>query len=79
VAGNCLDWDIVYQGAESMNSLKHQGLPVMAVCFMEGEKLRALQTEGSASRVLRLSCDLWLTWGSSDRDSDCPCHTGSTA
>ena len=39
-AGNLLGWDMTYEGAESMNSLKHLGLPVMAVGRMEGEELR---------------------------------------
>lgn len=36
VAANILGADIVYPGAESMNSLKHLGLPIMAVGAMEG-------------------------------------------
>ncbi|OGO58620.1 MAG: hypothetical protein A2Z32_02940 [Chloroflexi bacterium RBG_16_69_14] len=36
VAANMLGGDIVYPGAESMNSLKHLGLPIMAVGAMEG-------------------------------------------
>ena len=39
-AHNLLGWDVAYEGAESMNSLKHLGLPVMAVGRMEGEELR---------------------------------------
>jgi NADPH-dependent 2,4-dienoyl-CoA reductase/sulfur reductase-like enzyme len=35
-AANMLGGDIVYPGAESMNSLKHLGLPIMAVGAMEG-------------------------------------------
>ena len=35
-AANMLGGDIVYPGAESMNSLKHLGLPIMAVGTMEG-------------------------------------------
>jgi NAD(P)H-nitrite reductase large subunit len=30
----------VYEGADHMNSLKHLGLPIMAVGRMEGEELR---------------------------------------
>ncbi|HSL32977.1 MAG TPA: FAD-dependent oxidoreductase [Candidatus Limnocylindrales bacterium] len=37
VAANILGGDVVYAGAESMNSLKHLGLPVMAVGEIEGE------------------------------------------
>jgi NAD(P)H-nitrite reductase large subunit len=40
VAYNLLGWDVAYAGAENMNSLKHLGLPVMAVGRMEGEELR---------------------------------------
>jgi len=40
VAYNMLGWDMAYEGADSMNSLKHLGLPVMAVGLMEGEELR---------------------------------------
>jgi NAD(P)H-nitrite reductase large subunit len=40
VAYNIMGWDIAYEGAESMNSLKHLGLPIMAVGQMEGEELR---------------------------------------
>ena len=36
VAANILGGDVVYPGAESMNSLKHLGLPIMAVGAMEG-------------------------------------------
>jgi NADPH-dependent 2,4-dienoyl-CoA reductase/sulfur reductase-like enzyme len=36
VADNILGGDVVYPGAESMNSLKHLGLPIMAVGAMEG-------------------------------------------
>jgi nitrite reductase (NADH) large subunit len=36
VAANILGGDVTYAGAESMNSLKHLGLPIMAVGAMEG-------------------------------------------
>ena len=39
-ARDLLGWDVAYEGAESMNSLKHLGLPVMAVGRMAGEELR---------------------------------------
>lgn len=39
-ARDILGWDVAYEGAESMNSLKHLGLPVMAVGRMEGEEFR---------------------------------------
>jgi nitrite reductase (NADH) large subunit len=38
VAENLLGRETVYEGAESMNSLKHLGLPVMAVGAMRGEE-----------------------------------------
>lgn len=38
VAENLLGRETVYEGAESMNSLKHLGLPVMAVGAMGGEE-----------------------------------------
>jgi NAD(P)H-nitrite reductase large subunit len=40
VAYNLLGWDVAYEGSDSMNSLKHLGLPVMAVGRMEGQELR---------------------------------------
>jgi len=48
VAYNLLGWDVSYEGADDMNSLKHLGLPIIAVgrCpelvegEMEGEELR---------------------------------------
>jgi NAD(P)H-nitrite reductase large subunit len=46
VARNLLGWDTVYEGADNMNSLKHLGLPVMAVGLMEGEELRVRQDGG---------------------------------
>ncbi|HED24617.1 MAG TPA: NAD(P)/FAD-dependent oxidoreductase [Firmicutes bacterium] len=53
VAGyNLLGWDVVYAGADSMNSLKHLGLPVMAGGIMEGEEM-CLRRDG----VLR---KLWV-------------------
>jgi nitrite reductase (NADH) large subunit len=39
-AYNLLGWDMAYEGADNMNSLKHLGLPIMAVGQMEGEELR---------------------------------------
>lgn len=40
VAQNLMGWDVAYEGADNMNSLKHLGLPIMAVGQMEGEELR---------------------------------------
>jgi NADPH-dependent 2,4-dienoyl-CoA reductase/sulfur reductase-like enzyme len=39
-AYNMLGWNIPYEGAENMNSLKHLGIPVIAAGKMEGEELR---------------------------------------
>jgi NAD(P)H-nitrite reductase large subunit len=50
VAYNLLGWDTVYEGADNMNSLKHLGLPVMAVGLMEGEELRVRQ-DGSLRKI----------------------------
>ncbi len=36
VAANILGGDVAYPGAETMNSLKHLGLPIMAVGASEG-------------------------------------------
>lgn len=40
VAYNLLGWDVPYEGADNMNSLKHLGLPIIAVGRMGGEELR---------------------------------------
>lgn len=53
VAGNLLGWDVSYEGADGMNSLKHLGLPVMAVGQMEGEELRAQSGESVRKIYLR--------------------------
>jgi nitrite reductase (NADH) large subunit len=50
VAQNLLGWDTVYEGADNMNSLKHLGLPVMAVGLMEGEELR-VRKDGNLRKV----------------------------
>jgi NAD(P)H-nitrite reductase large subunit len=50
VAYNLLGWDTAYEGADTMNSLKHLGLPVMAVGLMEGEELR-MRKNGSLRKV----------------------------
>jgi NAD(P)H-nitrite reductase large subunit len=50
IAYNLLGWDMVYEGADNMNSLKHLGLPVMAVGLMEGEELRVRQ-DGNLRKV----------------------------
>jgi NADPH-dependent 2,4-dienoyl-CoA reductase/sulfur reductase-like enzyme len=38
-AYNILGWDISYEGAENMHSLKHLGIPIIAAGRMEGEEL----------------------------------------
>ncbi len=38
VAANILGGNVAYAGAESMNSLKHLGLPIMAVGEMSGQE-----------------------------------------
>jgi len=43
VAYAMLGWDMPYEGAERMNSLKHLGLPIIAAGHMKGEALRAHQ------------------------------------
>lgn len=50
VAYNLLGWQQSYQGAESMNSLKHLGLPVMAIGSMEGEEV-AVQADGGSRKL----------------------------
>ncbi|MDY7041763.1 MAG: FAD-dependent oxidoreductase [Chloroflexota bacterium] len=45
VAYNLLGWDMVYEGADNMNSLKHLGLPIMVVGRMQGEELRVRQND----------------------------------
>jgi NAD(P)H-nitrite reductase large subunit len=43
VARNLLGMDVTYEGADHMNSLKHLGLPIMAVGNMKGEEMRRRQ------------------------------------
>ncbi len=43
VAQNLLGMDVAYEGADHMNSLKHLGLPIMAVGNMKGEEMRRRQ------------------------------------
>jgi NAD(P)H-nitrite reductase large subunit len=54
VALNLLGGDTRYEGAETMNSLKHLGLPVMAVGAMNGEE-RLRSRDGEALRSIFLS------------------------
>ena len=53
-AQNLLGFDIRYEGAEAMNSLKHLGLPVMAVGAMSGEE-QLRSRHGNALRKIFLS------------------------
>jgi NAD(P)H-nitrite reductase large subunit len=50
VACNLLGLDVAYDGADSMNSLKHLGLPIIAVGHMEGEELR-LRKDGTLRKI----------------------------
>ncbi|MGD1992248.1 MAG: FAD-dependent oxidoreductase [Anaerolineae bacterium] len=53
VAQNLLGMDVAYEGADHMNSLKHLGLPIMAVGHMKGEEMR--QRQGDVLRKLYVS------------------------
>jgi nitrite reductase (NADH) large subunit len=55
VAHNLLGENLPYDGAESMNSLKHLGLPLIAAGFMKGEELRVKR--GKVLRKLYLQDD----------------------
>jgi NAD(P)H-nitrite reductase large subunit len=55
-ARNILGDDIAYPGAESMNSLKHLGVPVVSVGAMDGERLLRWR-HGSALRKVWLVDD----------------------
>jgi NAD(P)H-nitrite reductase large subunit len=50
VALNLLGHDVAYGGADNMNSLKHLGLPVMAVGHTEGQELR-VRRNGTLRKV----------------------------
>jgi len=54
VALNLLGFDARYEGAENMNSLKHLGLPVMAVGAMSGEE-QLRSRHGNALRKIFLT------------------------
>ncbi len=49
-AYNVLGWEMPYEGSERMNSLKHLGLPVMAVGEMEGEEM-SVRHNGSLRKL----------------------------
>jgi NAD(P)H-nitrite reductase large subunit len=53
VALNLLGWKVLYEGAESMNSLKHLGLPVVAVGAQSGAEILRLR-RGSTLRQIVL-------------------------
>jgi nitrite reductase (NADH) large subunit len=55
VAHNLLGENLPYEGAESMNSLKHLGLPLIAAGLMVGEELRVKR--GKALRKVYLQDD----------------------
>jgi NAD(P)H-nitrite reductase large subunit len=56
VAANVLGHDLRYEGAEAMNSLKHLGLPVMAVGAVAGDETLRWQS-GAVLRHLVLQDD----------------------
>lgn len=51
VARNVCGGDAVYAGAESMNSLKHLGVPIVAVGAMEGEETFTVRDGDSLRKV----------------------------
>ena len=57
VAGlNMLGFDVPYEGADRMNSLKHLGLPIMAVGLKEGDQVLQAKRDGDL-RTLYLQED----------------------
>lgn len=50
VAYNLMGKNVTYEGADNMNSLKHLGMPLIAVGQMEGEELR-IQREGTLRKL----------------------------
>jgi len=46
VALNLLGYDTVYEGAERMNSLKHLGLPIIAVGLKQGDEVLRARVDG---------------------------------
>lgn len=56
VSLNIMGGEKEYEGSDSMNSLKHLGLPVMAAGLMEGEELQV-------SRRGSMLCKLWVKDG----------------
>lgn len=39
-AYDIMGWDVAYEGADAMNSLKHLGVPIIVVGSMDGEEIR---------------------------------------
>jgi len=50
VAYNLLGWNVSYAGAETMNSLKHLGIPVVAAGQTEGEEL-SVRRDGTLRKL----------------------------
>lgn len=48
---NILGYDVRYEGAERMNSLKHLGLPIMAVGLKEGEEVLQERRNGNLRTI----------------------------
>ena len=44
---NLLGHDVAYPGSETMNSLKHLGLPILAVGLKEGDEVLRSQRDGT--------------------------------
>jgi NAD(P)H-nitrite reductase large subunit len=43
VAYNIMGWDVAYEGADTMNSMKHLGVPIIVAGGMGGEEIRVQQ------------------------------------
>ncbi len=52
VAGRLMGFDTRYEGAESMNSLRHLGVPVMAVGELAGDSEAVLRRDRSLRRIV---------------------------
>lgn len=51
VAEQLLDYETLYEGAESMNSLRHLGVPLIAMGELKGEAEYCSRTAGSLRRI----------------------------
>lgn len=51
VALNLLGYEVRYEGAERMNSLKHLGLPIIAVGLKEGDEVLRNEQDGSLRTI----------------------------